>query len=151
MIFIVLQYNSSFFLKQNIFVEFFSSLSPPSAPPGINVFEHESIALDMSNSYSTFSPPNTYSSKSLSMSMRSSAPPPGFPPEAYTPSFNPVVQPRELPRQRLPESFNQVSPLPADFSLRTNSCVSLHRAWMENRNVVLRVLKGETFLTSRTC
>uniref|UniRef100_A0A3P8X3I1 Serine/threonine/tyrosine kinase 1b n=1 Tax=Cynoglossus semilaevis TaxID=244447 RepID=A0A3P8X3I1_CYNSE len=88
------------------------------APPGINVFEHESIALDMSNSYSTFSPPNTYSSK-------------------------------KLPRQRLPESFNQVSPLPADFSLRTNSCVSLHRAWMENRNVVLRVLKDNADATER--
>uniref|UniRef100_A0A3B4U8T4 Serine/threonine/tyrosine kinase 1b n=1 Tax=Seriola dumerili TaxID=41447 RepID=A0A3B4U8T4_SERDU len=86
------------------------------APPGINVLEHESIALDMPSSYSTFHPPNTYSSK------------------------NPSMSPRELPRQRLPESFNLVSPLPSAFSVRSDSSVSLYRARMENRNVVLRVL-----------
>uniref|UniRef100_A0A667Y3Z8 Serine/threonine/tyrosine kinase 1b n=1 Tax=Myripristis murdjan TaxID=586833 RepID=A0A667Y3Z8_9TELE len=85
------------------------------APPGINVLEHESIALDVPSSYSTFNPPHTYSSKNLSF-------------------------PRELPRQRLPESFNLVTPLPAAFSLRSDSAVSLYRARMENRNVVLRVL-----------
>ncbi|KAG7474220.1 tyrosine-protein kinase STYK1-like [Solea senegalensis] len=110
------------------------------APPGINVLEHESIALDMSNSYSTFSPPTTYTSKSLSMSMRSSTLPPEPSLQPFKASFTPVAQPRELPRQRLPESFNLVSALPAAFSLRTDSSVSLYRARMENRNVVLRVL-----------
>lgn len=51
-------------------------------------------------------------------------------------------KPKELPRQRLPENFKGVSPLPASYSLKSDSSVSLYRARMENRNVVLRVLKG---------
>uniref|UniRef100_A0A7N6BBN7 Protein kinase domain-containing protein n=1 Tax=Anabas testudineus TaxID=64144 RepID=A0A7N6BBN7_ANATE len=93
------------------------------APEGINVLEHESIALDMPNSYSTFHPPNTHNSKNLS--------------------------PRELPRQRLPESFNQVTALSSAFSLRSEPSVSLYRARMENRNVVLRVLKDSADATER--
>ena len=65
------------------------------------------------------------------------------PPQPFMPSFTPIVQPRELPRQRLPESFNLVTPLAVAFSLRSDSSVSLYRARMENRNVVLRVLNGE--------
>ncbi|XP_022612357.1 tyrosine-protein kinase STYK1-like [Seriola dumerili] len=110
------------------------------APPGINVLEHESIALDMPSSYSTFHPPNTYSSKNPSMSVSTLSLPPNPHPQPLMPSFTPIVQPRELPRQRLPESFNLVSPLPSAFSVRSDSSVSLYRARMENRNVVLRVL-----------
>ena len=108
--------------------------------------EGESIALDMPT-YSTFTPPHlTYSSKSLSYPV--SAPPPplvnGPPPHQPVKTiYDPVVQPRELPRQRLPESFNLVTPLPRAFSLRTDSVVSLYRARMDSRNVVLRVLNGE--------
>uniref|UniRef100_A0A3Q3MF54 Serine/threonine/tyrosine kinase 1b n=1 Tax=Labrus bergylta TaxID=56723 RepID=A0A3Q3MF54_9LABR len=91
------------------------------APPGINVLEHESIALDVPSSYSTFN----------------------------TPTFTPVVKPRELPRQRLPESFNLVTPLPVAFSLRSDSSVSLYRARMENRNVVLRVLNDSADANER--
>lgn len=107
------------------------------APPGINVLEQESIALDVPMSYSTFHPPNNYSSKNHGAA---SAPPPSPPPQP--PSFTPIVQPRELPRQRLPESFNLVNPLPTAFSLPSGSPVSLYRARMDNRNVVLRVLNG---------
>lgn len=89
-------------------------------------------------SYATFHPPNNYISKNLAAAP---APPPGPPPQA--PSFTPIVQPRELPRQRLPESFNLVNPLPTAFSLPSDSPVSLYRARMDNRNVVLRVLNGE--------
>ncbi|XP_023282139.1 tyrosine-protein kinase STYK1-like [Seriola lalandi dorsalis] len=110
------------------------------APPGINVLEHESIALDMPSSYSTFHPPNTYSSKNPSMTVSTLSLPPSPHPPPLQPSFTPIVQPRELPRQRLPESFNLVSPLPSAFSVRSDSSVSLYRARMENRNVVLRVL-----------
>uniref|UniRef100_A0A3B3TNS9 Serine/threonine/tyrosine kinase 1b n=1 Tax=Poecilia latipinna TaxID=48699 RepID=A0A3B3TNS9_9TELE len=92
------------------------------APPGLNVLEHESIALDMPTSYSTFDASKTYQSQRF-------------------PTFTPIVQPRELPRQRLPESFNLVAPLQGSFSLRADASVSLYRARMENRNVVLRVLK----------
>lgn len=120
-------------------------LSGIDAPPGINVLEHESIALDVANSYSTFHPPNTYSSKSPGLSVA----PPSLPPEPFKPSFTPIVQPRELPRQRLPESFNLVTPLPAAFSLRSDSTVSLYRARMDNRNVVLRVLNDSADATER--
>lgn len=116
----------------------FWSLS--SAPPGINVLEHESIALDMPNSYSTFQPPNPYITKTLSTATYN---PPHGPSDPTKNSFGPIVQPRELPRQRLPESFNLVTPLPTTFSLRSDSSVSLYRARMENRNVVLRVLNGK--------
>lgn len=85
-------------------------------------------------SYSTFHPPENYISRNLAAAP---APPPPQPS-----SFTPIVQPRELPRQRLPESFNLVNPLPTTFSLPSDSAVSLYRARMDNRNVVLRVLNG---------
>ncbi|KAL7392944.1 hypothetical protein ABVT39_004256 [Epinephelus coioides] len=119
------------------------------APPGLNVLEHESIALDMPSSYSTFHPPNTYYSKNLSTAVDTPPLPPSPPPQPYKPSFTPIVQPRELPRQRLPESFNLVTPLPAAFSLRSDTSVSLYRARMENRNVVLRVLNDSADATER--
>lgn len=84
-------------------------------------------------SYATFHPAENYISRNLAAA-------PAPPPEP--PSFTPIVQPRELPRQRLPESFNLVNPLPTTFSLPTDSTVSLYRARMDNRNVVLRVLNG---------
>ncbi|XP_034730147.1 tyrosine-protein kinase STYK1b [Etheostoma cragini] len=119
------------------------------APPGINVLEHESIALDMPNSYSTFHPPNSHNSKNPSVSMETPSLLPSPLPQPVKPSFTPIVQPRELPRQRLPESFNLVTPLPVAFSLQTDSSVSLYRARMENRNVVLRVLKDSADATER--
>ncbi|XP_077382976.1 tyrosine-protein kinase STYK1b [Festucalex cinctus] len=117
------------------------------APPGINVLEHESIALDMPNSYSTFHPPSASKKLSLSVDM-----PPlssGAQALAYQPAMDAVVQPRELPRQRLPESFNRVTPLPGSFPLPSDSPVSLYRARMENRNVILRVLNDSADATER--
>ncbi|KAF1388066.1 hypothetical protein PFLUV_G00086390 [Perca fluviatilis] len=119
------------------------------APPGINVLEHESIALDMPDSYSTFHPPNTNPSKKPSIFVETPSPPLSPPPQPFKPSFTPIVQPRELPRQRLPESFNLVTPLPVPFSLHSDSSVSLYRARMDNRNVVLRVLKDSADATER--
>ncbi|XP_041843829.1 tyrosine-protein kinase STYK1b [Melanotaenia boesemani] len=119
------------------------------APPGINVLEHESIALDMPNSYSTFQPPNSYITKNLSTTVSTPAPPASPQPQPYTPSFIPIAQPRELPRQRLPESFNLVTPLPAAFSLHSDAPVSFYRARMENRNVILRVLNDSADATER--
>lgn len=133
--------------------------SPPAAPPGINVLEHESIALGTSSTYSTFNPPSMYPPRASSRSVDTlSVPlnvppsllpsllpslPPSLPPQPLKPNFTAILQPRELPRQRLPESFKLVTPLPVPFSLRSDTAVSLYRARMENRNVVLRVLKGE--------
>lgn len=119
------------------------------APPGINVLEHESIALEEPTSYSTFHPLNTYTPKSLSMSVVTPSIPSSPTPQPFKPSFTPIVQPRELPRQRLPESFNLVTPLPTAFSLKSDSSVSLYRARMENRNVVLRVLNDSADATER--
>ncbi|XP_049439632.1 tyrosine-protein kinase STYK1b [Epinephelus fuscoguttatus] len=119
------------------------------APPGLNALEHESIALDMPSSYSTFHPPNTYYSKNLSSAVDTPPLTASPPPQPYKPSFTPIVQPRELPRQRLPESFNLVTPLPTAFSLRSDTSVSLYRARMENRNVVLRVLNDSADATER--
>ncbi|XP_068426752.1 tyrosine-protein kinase STYK1b [Clinocottus analis] len=123
------------------------------APPGINVLEHESIALDTPSTYSTFNPPSEYLSKPLSrpvatLSLPQSLPS-SSPPQPTKPSFTPIVQPRELPRQRLPESFKLVTPLPVAFSLRSDTTVSLYRARMENRNVVLRVLKDTANASER--
>lgn len=102
----------------------------------------------MPSSYSTFHPPNTYPSKNLRLSVDSPSLPLTNPlPEVFKPTFTPVAKPRELPRQRLPESFNLVTPLSATFSLRSDSSVSLYRARMENRNVVLRVLNGKNGIT----
>lgn len=119
------------------------------APPGINVLEHESIALDVPNSYSTFQSSNTYPSKHLTVPASTPSIQPNPSPEPAKPSFTPIVQPRELPRKRLPESFNLVTPLPVVFSLRSNSSVSVYRACMENRNVVLRVLNDSADATER--
>ncbi|XP_077431678.1 tyrosine-protein kinase STYK1b [Vanacampus margaritifer] len=119
------------------------------APPGINVLEHESIALDMPNSYSTFHPPSTYASKKLSLSVDMPPVSSGAQAVEYQPTFDAVVQPRELPRQRLPESFNRVAPLPGSFPLPSNSAVSLYRARMENRNVILQVLNDSADATER--
>ncbi|XP_015226286.1 PREDICTED: tyrosine-protein kinase STYK1-like [Cyprinodon variegatus] len=117
------------------------------APPGINVLEHESIALDLPTSYSTFQPPKTYQSQNLSVN------PPSLPtnplPDPIKTSFTPIAQPRELPRQRLPESFNLVTPLQGSFSMHADPSVSLYRARMENRNVVLRVLKDSADAVER--
>lgn len=97
----------------------------------------------MPTSYATFHPPDIYPSKNLSTTVATPSFPPKPPPQPFKPTFTPIVQPRELPRQRLPESFNLVTPLPSAFSLRSDSTVSLYRARMENRNVVLRVLNGK--------
>uniref|UniRef100_H3CRJ2 Serine/threonine/tyrosine kinase 1b n=1 Tax=Tetraodon nigroviridis TaxID=99883 RepID=H3CRJ2_TETNG len=111
------------------------------APPGINVLEHESIALEVPMSYATFHPPDNYISRNLAAAPAAPPSPP--------PNFTPIVQPRELPRQRLPESFNLVNPLPTAFSLPSDSPVSLYRARMDNRNVVLRVLNDSADATQR--
>ncbi|RVE62776.1 hypothetical protein OJAV_G00161010 [Oryzias javanicus] len=119
------------------------------APPELNVLEHENIDLDVHGSYSTFNPPNSFITKTLTRPGISPELPPSPPPEPYKPSFTPIVQPRELPRQRLPESFNLVTPLQGTFSLHSETSVSLYRARMENRNVVLRVLSDSADATQR--
>ncbi|XP_043085464.1 tyrosine-protein kinase STYK1b [Puntigrus tetrazona] len=105
------------------------------APQGLNALEGEPIALD-NTSYMTFSPVqdsyrNEHANNVAFIDGGGSF---GAAALAFT-------KPRELPRQRLPENFKGVSPLPASYSLKSESSVSLCRARMENRNVVLRVLK----------
>ncbi|KAM6967736.1 tyrosine-protein kinase STYK1b [Aplochiton taeniatus] len=120
------------------------------APPEFQVLEHENIPLDAQTSYSTFSPShNSRSPDAVSLFMGTPSVPDGLPPQSLTPNFVPTVQPRELPRQRLPESFKTVTPLPAAFSLQSHQAVSLYRARMDNRNVVLRVLNDSASATER--
>ncbi|XP_030640935.1 tyrosine-protein kinase STYK1b [Chanos chanos] len=124
------------------------------APLGINPLEHESIALEVPT-YSTFppgvpgSPP--YDAKQDSFGKNNTA---------FNGSFGAgrdyvngasasFPSPRELPRQRLPEKFNRVSALPMSYSLKSDNSVSLYRARMDNRNVVLRVLNDSASTAER--
>ncbi|XP_056331099.1 tyrosine-protein kinase STYK1b [Danio aesculapii] len=102
------------------------------APLGLNALEGEPIALD-TTTYMTFNPP---------MPARlDHANNVAFTDGMFGATASAFAKPRELPRQRLPENFNGVAPLPASYSLKSDSPISLYRARMENRNVVLRVLK----------
>ena len=114
--------------------------------------EHESIALDLP-SYSTFNPPpsssgvsSIYSSGRGSFSADNDSfktPPYGgvvHSPSSVSVSISTAAK---EPRQRLPEKFKLVTPLPSSYSLKSDGSVSLYRARMDNRNAVLRVLKGE--------
>ncbi|KAJ8287814.1 hypothetical protein COCON_G00004730 [Conger conger] len=110
------------------------------APPGINPLEHEIIVLETNApSYSTFTPPQQAQPLSLVepayASFNSSQPDSALAPE--------------LPTQRMPESFNLVSPLPLTFSMRVGDSVSLYRARMGHRDVVLRVLKDSASASDR--
>ncbi|XP_041964083.1 tyrosine-protein kinase STYK1b [Alosa sapidissima] len=115
------------------------------APPGINPLEHESIALDLP-SYSTFTPlasssgvSSIYSSSRGSFSVDNDTF--SLPPGSVSADTVAMVGAAKEPRQRLPEKFKLVTPLPSSYSLKSDSTVSLYRARMDNRNVVLRVLK----------
>ncbi|KAG5270806.1 hypothetical protein AALO_G00172520 [Alosa alosa] len=115
------------------------------APPGINPLEHESIALDLP-SYSTFTPlasssgvSSIYSSGRGSFSVDNDTF--SLPPGSVSADTVAMVGAAKEPRHRLPEKFKLVTPLPSSYSLKSDSTVSLYRARMDNRNVVLRVLK----------
>uniref|UniRef100_A0A671RFN4 Tyrosine-protein kinase STYK1-like n=1 Tax=Sinocyclocheilus anshuiensis TaxID=1608454 RepID=A0A671RFN4_9TELE len=109
------------------------------APQGLNALEGEPIALD-TTSYMTFSPVrDSYRNEHASFNDNNVAFTDGG--GSFGATASAFTKPRELPRQRLPENFKGVSPLPASYSLKSDSSVSLYRARMENRNVVLRVLK----------
>lgn len=45
--------------------------------------------------------------------------------------------------ERPPGGFSQVAALPLSFSIQLNDTVNLYRARMNNRDVILRVLKGK--------
>lgn len=116
----------------------------PVAPLGLNALEGERIALD-TTSYMTFSPlspikehyPPDHASTNVAFTDGRGS---------FGAAASAFTKPKELLRQRLPENFNGVSPLPASYSLKSDTSVSLYRARMENRNVVLRVLKGVAFM-----
>ncbi|XP_076826681.1 tyrosine-protein kinase STYK1b [Brachyhypopomus gauderio] len=106
------------------------------APRGLNVLEGESIALDTTPSYLTFS-------TSTSAPYRTHQPSRGVDNLAFIAdggSFADGPLLPGLPRPRLPEKFKLVTSLPCSYSLKSDHMVSLYRARMENRNVVLRVL-----------
>ncbi|XP_012684582.2 tyrosine-protein kinase STYK1b [Clupea harengus] len=123
-----------------------------------NAMEHESIALDLP-SYSTFNPPpsssgvsSIYSSGRGSFSADNDSfktPPYGgvvHSPSSVSVSISTAAK---EPRQRLPEKFKLVTPLPSSYSLKSDGSVSLYRARMDNRNAVLRVLKDSASASER--
>ncbi|KAK1794744.1 hypothetical protein P4O66_009946 [Electrophorus voltai] len=109
------------------------------APLGLNVLEGESIALDDTPSYFTF---NTSTSAphrpgQASHGVHNLA----FIADGGSFGGGPLLSDQwDAPRQRLPEKFKLVTSLPCSYSLKSDHVVSLYRARMENRNVVLRVL-----------
>ncbi|XP_017321230.1 tyrosine-protein kinase STYK1b [Ictalurus punctatus] len=97
------------------------------APPGLNALEGESIALNFSPTYSTFA-----------SSVRGGGREHGIENPAFGNAA--LLSARDAPRQRLPEKFKLVTSLQGSYALKSDSRVSLYRARMENRNVVLHVL-----------
>lgn len=49
----------------------------------------------------------------------------------------------QMSTERHHGSFSQVNALPLSFSIKPNDTVSLYRARIDNRDVILRVLKGK--------
>lgn len=100
------------------------------APQGLNALEGESIALDPAPSYSTFA------------SFRNGGPSRGIDNPAFSGPFidGSFANQHVVPRQRLPETFKLVTVLPCSYAMKSENTVSLYRARMDNRNVVLRVL-----------
>ncbi|KAI4896916.1 hypothetical protein NFI96_031609 [Prochilodus magdalenae] len=120
------------------------------APRGLNAMEGESIALDIAPSYFTFNtapparasyrPDSSFGVDNLAFSTDNGS---------FGAAGSAMANPRELPRQRLPEKFNRVTALLSSYSIKSDSSVSLYRARMENRNVVLRVLNDSASTTER--
>lgn len=48
----------------------------------------------------------------------------------------------QIARERQYGAFNQVTPLPLSFSVKPDNTVALCRAQMDNKDVILRILKG---------
>ncbi|KAJ8289907.1 hypothetical protein GJAV_G00006630 [Gymnothorax javanicus] len=109
------------------------------APFGINPLEHENIALDVPPSYSTFVGPQ----QNLAFTVDEPAH------ANFNNSQPPSAMPAELPEQRMPESFKMISPLPLTFSMRAGDAVSLYRARMGHRDVILRILKDSASATEK--
>ncbi|KAL7887113.1 hypothetical protein AOLI_G00048340 [Acnodon oligacanthus] len=111
------------------------------APLGLNPLEGESIALDTAPSYFTFTTaPPTSASYNYDASLGVDNLAFSIDGGNFGAAGSALMNPRELPRQRLPEKFNRVTALLSSYSVKSDSSVSLYRARMENRNVVLRVL-----------
>lgn len=53
----------------------------------------------------------------------------------------------QMSTERHHGTFSEVAALPLSFSIKPNDTVSLYRARMDNRDVVLRVLKGKVSCT----
>ncbi|XP_026858932.2 tyrosine-protein kinase STYK1b [Electrophorus electricus] len=109
------------------------------APLGLNVLEGESIALDDTPSYFTFSTSTSAPHRpgQASHGVHNLA----FIADGGSFGGGPLLSDQwDAPRQRLPEKFKLVTSLPCSYSLKSDHVVSLYRARMENRNVVLRVL-----------
>lgn len=104
--------------KQFLFKFSYILLLCQTAPAGINPLEHEELPMSVQRQYQ------------LHQNVRPPLPPAA--PRAST--------------QQYGGGFSQVKALPVSFSIQADSAVSLYRARVDNKNVILRVLKGTALL-----
>lgn len=90
----------------------------PKAPAGINPLEHEELPMSVQR---------------LHQNVRPTLPAAPSPAAASTEQYRGI--------------FSQVKALPMSFSIKADSAVSLNRACVDNKNVILRVLKGTALLS----
>ncbi|KAM9386390.1 tyrosine-protein kinase STYK1 isoform 1-T2 [Pholidichthys leucotaenia] len=112
------------------------------APPGINPLEHEEVPMTVQPTRQNHRPTQAAPPLHTSRERPTRAPPPPQPqPSRDRPTRGP---PPPYPSGERPHgalSFSQVRAMPTSFAVNNNDTFSLYRARMDNRNVVLRVLK----------
>ncbi len=59
----------------------------------------------------------------------------------------PLVAAPQMSTERHHGTFSEITALPLSFAIKPNGTVSLYRARMDNRDVILRVLKGKVSCT----
>lgn len=87
------------------------------APPGINPLEHEELPMSVQRHQ------QLQQSASSNLPAAAAAPP-------------------RAPTEQYGGGFSQVKALPVSFPIQADGAVSLYRARVDNKNVILRVLKG---------
>lgn len=103
---------------------------------------------------------STYRCITVTVSIALSLAPPGINPLEHEELPMSVQQVQQNVRPTLPAvhqmsterhhgAFSQVAALPMSFSITPNDTVSLYRARMDNKDVILRVLKGKVSCTKR--
>lgn len=90
------------------------------APPGIDPLEHEELPMSVQPVRQNVKPTQAAAAAAAAVA---------------------AVPQTATERQR--GAFSHITALPLSFSIKPNEAASLYRARMDNRDVVLRVLKGK--------